>query len=176
MNCKLTILDPTLKYWLGASTFDSFKEFKGAVKSAIIDGLIPVGNELKKIKDGSIEIETNGEIHSLNVKSTNALIDLVLKGTLQSNNEEEHFGEFLNSFEQIYSKYNSRGVIPNEEKNTDKEYLESLISFFDDYPVSEDFKIGDTYQKYSDLRGTILNTKNSIEEELKGEPEKGSQI
>lgn len=96
---------------------------------------------------------------------------MVLKGTLQSNNEEEHFGEFLNSFEQIYAKYNSRGVIPNEEKNTDKEYLESLISFFDDYPVSEDFRIGDTYQKYSDLRGTILNTKNSIEEELQGEPE-----
>jgi hypothetical protein len=171
MSCKLTILDPTLKYWLKSNKFDSFKEFKTAINQALLEGFIPVGNELKIIKEGSVEVEVNGVTKTLQVKNTNSLIDIVLKGTLDSNNESDHFESFMSSFEDIYNKYKTQEIIPNSEKNTDKDFLETMLSFFEGYPVSDEFKQGETYNNFLDIKDSIRNVKEKIEDELEGDEE-----
>lgn len=171
MSCKLTILDPTLKYWLKSDKFDSFKEFKTAINEALLEGFIPVGNELKIIKEGSVEVEVNGVTKTLQVKNTNSLIDIVLKGTLDSNDETDHFESFMSSFEDIYNKYKTQEIIPNSEKNTDKDFLETMLSFFEGYPVSDEFKQGETYNNFLAIKDSIRNVKEKIEDELEGDEE-----
>ncbi len=171
MSCKLTILDPTLKYWLKSDTFDTFKDFQTAVKKSLLEGFIPVGNELKEIQEGSVTVEINGVNKELQIKNLNSLIDIVLKGTLASNSESEHFESFMSSFEDIYNKYQQQEVVPNSEKFVDKDFLETMLKFFDNYPVSEEFKQGEIYANFLAIRDSIKNTKIKIEKELEGEPE-----
>lgn len=162
MKCTLVILDPTLKFFLEQDRFDSYTEFVKSIKSNLAKKMyIPLKGELKKIEP----TENGFLVDNLEVKG-NGLVTLLLSGMLESNDPQEHFESFLDTLVKLVEKYESDQNIPTEEKNDDRDFLNSLVPFFNNYPVEESFQSNPVYQTYLGIRERINALFNQIEKEL----------
>jgi len=162
MKCTLVILDPTLKFFLEQDRFDSYTEFVKSIKSNLAKKMyIPLKGELKKIEP----TENGFLVDNLDVKG-NGLVTLLLSGVLESNDPQEHYAAFLDTLIKLVEKYESDQNIPTEEKSDDRDFLNSLVPFFNNYPVEKSFQSSPVYQTYLGIRERINTLFNQIEKEL----------
>lgn len=164
MTCTLKILDPTLKFYLGKDTFDTYSDFRQSFENKLSNGFVPIGNKLEPVSYGVQGYSTL----DTNFGSLESLMNNVLGGLLETENPDIQFNKFLQTFGIYQNKYQSERVISNEEKQNDSDFLSSLLDFYQNFPVSQDFKesalYGDFLTGADNLRNLVFNNREEDDE------------
>ena len=149
-GCTLKILDPTLKFFLGKGTFDSYEEFRETLLNKVDDKLIPIGKEIRKI-DLTVSPPGYSVLVGNNVvvfESLETLVNQMLAGLLETNDPNSQFSSFIQTADIYNAKYNSPEFITKQIKEKDLDFLESTLDFYVSYPVDQEFKNTDLYQEF----------------------------
>lgn len=149
MTCKLKILDPTLKFYLGEDEFDTYQDFKKSMLDTMSDrGSVPIGDKLKLVVETAQGIRIDDTLLTTN----DSVVEMVISGLLDDNNPESQFAKFINTANLLLQKYEeSPELISNDSKTKDRDFLQSAISFYQDYPLKDAFKETPLYATYKDI-------------------------
>ena len=163
-GCTLKILDPTLKFFLGKGTFDSYEEFRETLLNKVDDKLIPIGKEIKKI-DLTVNPPGYSVLVGNNVvvfESLETLVNQMLAGLLETNDPNSQFSSFIQTADIYNAKYNSPEFITKQVKEKDLDFLESTLDFYVSYPVDQEFKNSDLYQEFLERTEMVREVISSL--------------
>jgi len=171
-GCTLKILDPTLKFFLGKGTFDSYEEFRETLLNKVDDKLIPIGKEIKKI-DLTVSPPGYSVLVGNNVivfETLETLVNQMLAGLLETNDPNSQFSSFIQTADIYNAKYNSPEFITKQVKEKDLDFLESTLDFYVSYPVDQEFKNSDLYQEFLERTAVVREVISNLRK-IKVEPE-----
>jgi hypothetical protein len=163
-GCTLKILDPTLKFFLGKGTFDSYEEFRETLLNKVDDKLIPIGKEIRKI-DLTVSPPGYSVLVGNNVvvfESLETLVNQMLAGLLETNDPNSQFSSFIQTADIYDAKYNSSEFITKQVKEKDLDFLESTLDFYVSYPVDQEFKNSDLYQEFLERTEMVREVISSL--------------
>lgn len=89
-----------------------------------------------------------------------------LSNLLSTNDPNLQFARLVDTYEVYLNKY-TQDYIDNQSKEQDEDFLKSLIGFYENFPVTDEFKLTDTYQRYLESTRQIKELLNQIDESLK---------
>lgn len=161
MDCKLKIYDPVLSYYLGRDSFESYRDFRNVFENKLAEGTFPLSDKIVPVD----KTETGYSIEGSQV-SVDAAIQLGLSNLLETNDPNLQFSRLIDTYNLYLDKY-TQDYIDNKTKKQDENFLESLMKFYENFPVDEEFKETGIYQGYLSKTEEIKNLLNEIEESLK---------
>ena len=162
MKCKLKIYDPILSYYLGRDSFDSYEDFKNVFENKLTEGTFPLSDKLVSVE----KTDTGYLIEGQTLDNIDAIIQLSLSNLLSTNDPNLQFARLVDTYEVYLNKY-TQDYIDNQSKEQDENFLKSLIGFYENFPVTDEFRLTNTYQRYLESTRQIKELLNQIDESLK---------
>ena len=162
MSCKLKIHDPILSFFLRRDSFESYEDFKNQFENSLIEGVFPLSDKLVPIYKG----EKGYEIEGQNPNNVDSIVQLALSNLLETNSPDLQFHRLLDTYNLYLNKY-EQDYLKNETKEQDLDFLESLVGFYENFPVTQEFKETEIYQNYLIRTQEIQSLLGEIDEDLR---------
>src|SRR5690606_25757985 len=77
-----------------------------------------------------------------------SLIDHALGGLLDDNDPDIQFNKFVQTFDIYDQKYKGEPFISEEDRKKDLSFLSSLVQFYKNFPITDEFKNSDLYDEF----------------------------